>query len=92
MKIISKLKSKNCVCPCCEGKGGYRDIILFDGIGGGPYYECVYCHDDLYVNFFRWFSYKYTDWKYIPHNLIVWIKCKLIILGYYYKRNKYKKI
>ena len=45
-------------CPCCNGKGGETDYILYVGIGGGPYYECSYCKGDGKVNIFRWIRWK----------------------------------
>ena len=31
-------------CPECHGEGGYLEPILYDGIGGGPIYDCGYCN------------------------------------------------
>lgn len=29
-------------CPICKGKGGWKEIIIYE-TGEGPYEECNYC-------------------------------------------------
>lgn len=38
-------------CPCCEGEGGYTDVILDDG--SGPYYPCEFCDDKGSVSIYK---------------------------------------
>jgi len=40
-------------CPCCNGNYEEQDVILYRGLGGGPYYYCGYCKEGK-INFFKW--------------------------------------
>ena len=40
-------------CPMCHGKGGFRDAVLYDGLGGGPYEDCTYCNSEGTVSLAR---------------------------------------
>ena len=42
------------ICPDCKGSGGEYDAVLWHGIGGGPYYECDYCHGKGKVSLGWW--------------------------------------
>ena len=46
-------------CPACNGNGGEYDPILWNGVGGGPYYECPYCKGTGKVSLFKWLRWKY---------------------------------
>lgn len=46
-------------CPCCNGKGGETDYVLYVGVGGGPYYECSYCKGDGRINIIKWLIWKF---------------------------------
>lgn len=53
-------------CPCCNGEGGEQDIILYHGIGGGPWYECLWCKGNRRVGFFKWLFWRYCEGVYWP--------------------------
>ncbi len=46
-------------CPVCNGSGGEYDPILWNGVGGGPYYECTYCKGSGEISLFKWLLWKY---------------------------------
>lgn len=50
-------------CPVCNGTGGEYISVLWSGIGGGPYDECVYCHGNGKVSWFNWLKYKLVIMK-----------------------------
>ena len=52
-------------CPCCSGTGGDYEMVLYPGMGGGPYYQCGYCHGDGMVNIIRWLRWKLAEHKWM---------------------------
>ena len=49
------------ICQECRGEGGYTEAILWDGIGGGPFYDCGWCEGTGLVDSSRralWLYYK----------------------------------
>ena len=44
-------------CPCCNGEGGYTDVITDDG--QGPYYPCDFCNDETTVSLWRWWIWQW---------------------------------
>ena len=58
-------------CPCCKGEGGEYDAILWNGVGGGPYYPCEYCGGAGRVGLLAWLRWRLWDlgdrWRYTRH-------------------------
>ena len=59
-------------CPCCGGDGGEYDAILWDGPGGGPYYECCFCKGEGQVGLW-----KRLIWLW-DCQIMSWIRWKLL--------------
>jgi hypothetical protein len=51
-------------CPCCNGEGGYTEIVLDDGTG--PYYPCGFCNERCTVSiidrFIWWWDCEVNEW------------------------------
>jgi len=49
---LTEKEEEGMKCPCCEGEGGYTDVVTDEG--QGPYYPCDFCNDNCSVNIFMW--------------------------------------
>ena len=52
-------------CPMCKGEGGERDPVLYNGIGGGPWYECEFCDGEGRIAWWGmmvWWAGGLNDW------------------------------
>jgi hypothetical protein len=50
-------------CPACAGKGGELEPILWDGIGGGPWYPCKFCKETGTVSIFKMLYWFWISWR-----------------------------
>ena len=56
------------ICPICEGKGGWTDVI--DCWLGGPYEPCYVCNEKGSIGIWKWMSIWF--WEHIPIGFVEW--------------------